>query len=229
MSEMQTPEKKIRVLVADDHSVVRQGLRMFLLVQPDMEMVGEAQNGREAVRKVAELAPDVVLMDLVMDGNEADGIDATREIRAHHPQTQVLVLTTFLEDSRVSEAIQAGAVGFILKEVEAEDLVRAVRGAARGEPQLHPEAAKLLMGMATRPKPAPDSSASLTERERDVIALIAEGWSNKQIARELSISETTVKGHVANILGKLELADRTQAAVYAVRHGLTREAREVRR
>jgi len=219
----QSPEKTIRVLVADDHSVVRQGLRMFLLVQPDMELVGEAQNGREAVALAAQFSPDVVLMDLLMP--EMDGVAATAAIKAARPETQVLVLTTFLEDQRVAEAIQAGAVGFLLKEIEADDLIRAVRGAARGEPQLHPDAARMLMGLATRPKPAPDQSAALTERERDVIALLAEGQSNKQIARELSISETTVKGHVANILGKLALADRTQAAVYAVRNGLAREAR----
>jgi two-component system, NarL family, response regulator LiaR len=219
----QSPEKKIRVLVVDDHSVVRQGLRMFLLVQPDMEMVGEAQNGREAVALVDQLAPDVVLMDLLMP--QMNGIEATIAIKAAHPETQVLVLTTFLDDARVAEAIQAGAVGFLLKEVDAEELIRAVRGAARGEPQLHPDAARMLMGLATRPKAAPEPPPLLTERERDVIALLAEGQSNKQIARTLSISETTVKGHVANILGKLELADRTQAAVYAVRHGLAREVR----
>jgi two-component system, NarL family, response regulator LiaR len=219
----QSPEKKIRVLVVDDHSVVRQGLRMFLLVQPDMEMVGEAQNGREAVALVDQLAPDVVLMDLLMP--QMNGIEATIAIKAAHPETQVLVLTTFLDDARVAEAIQAGAVGFLLKEVDAEELIRAVRGAARGEPQLHPDAARMLMGLATRPKAAPEPPPLLTERERDVIALLAEGQSNKQIARTLSISETTVKGHVANILGKLELADRTQAAVYAVRNGLAREAR----
>ena len=219
----QATEKKIRVLVADDHSVVRQGLRMFLLVQPDMELVGEAQNGREAVALVTTLAPDVVLMDLLMP--EMDGIAATAAIKGVRPATQVLVLTTFLDDQRVAEAIQAGAVGFLLKEVEADDLIKAVRGAARGEPQLHPEAARMLMGLATRPKAAPDHATTLTDRERDVIALLAEGQSNKQIARELSISETTVKGHVANILGKLELTDRTQAAVYAVRNGLAREVR----
>ena len=218
---IQSPEKKIRVLVVDDHSVVRQGLRMFLLVQPDMELVGEAQNGREAVVLVDQLAPDVVLMDLLMP--QMNGIEATAAIKAAHPETHVLILTTFLEDARVAEAIQAGAVGFLLKEVEAEELIRAVRGAARGEPQLHPDAARMLMGLATRPKAAPEPPPLLTERERDVIALLAEGQSNKQIARTLSISETTVKGHVANILGKLELADRTQAAVYAVRHGLARE------
>ncbi len=220
-STAQTEEKKIRVIVADDHSVVRQGLRMFLLVQPDMELVGEAQNGREAVALAATLAPDVVLMDLLMP--EMDGIAATVAIKAAHPATQVLVLTTFLDDRRVAEAIQAGAVGFILKEVEADDLIKAVRGAARGEPQLHPDAARMLMGLATRPRPIPEPAPILTDREREVIALLAEGQSNKQIARELSISETTVKGHVANILGKLELADRTQAAVYAVRNGLARE------
>jgi NarL family two-component system response regulator LiaR len=219
----QSLEKKIRVIVADDHSVVRQGLRMFLLVQPDMEMVGEAQNGREAVALVDQLAPDVVLMDLLMP--QMNGIEATTAIKAAHPETQVLVLTTFLEDTRVAEAIQAGAVGFLLKEVDAEELIRAVRGAARGEPQLHPDAARMLMGLATRPKAAPEPPTPLTERERDVIALLAEGQSNKQIARALSSSETTVKGHVANILGKLELADRTQAAVYAVRNGLAREVR----
>ena len=220
-SVAQDSTKKIRVLVADDHSVVRQGLRMFLLVQPDMEMVGEAQNGREAVALAATLLPDVVLMDLLMP--EMDGIAATIAIKAAQPATQILVLTTFLDDQRVAEAIQAGAVGFLLKEVEADDLIKAVRGAARGEPQLHPDAARMLMGLATRPRPAPEHSAILTDREREVIALLAEGQSNKQIARELSISETTVKGHVANILSKLELADRTQAAVYAVRNGLARE------
>ncbi len=208
----------IRVLVADDHSVVRQGLRMFLLAQPDMELVGEAQNGREAVAQVRALAPDVVLMDLIMP--EMTGIEATRAIRAANLPTYVLVLTTFLEDERIAEAIQAGAVGFLLKDVEMDDLARAVRGASRGEPQLHPEAAKLLLGMATRTRPVPDDASPLTERERQVIALLAEGQSNKQIARALSVSETTVKGHVANILGKLGLEDRTQAAVYAVRHGL---------
>jgi NarL family two-component system response regulator LiaR len=220
-SVAQSTEKKIRVIVADDHSVVRQGLRMFLLVQPDMELVGEAQNGREAVALAATLVPDVVLMDLLMP--EMDGIAATAAIKAARPETQILVLTTFLDDQRVAEAIQAGAVGFLLKEVEADDLIKAVRGAARGEPQLHPDAARMLMGLATRPRPAPEHAPILTDREREVIALLAEGQSNKQIARELSISETTVKGHVANILGKLELADRTQAAVYAVRNGLARE------
>jgi len=215
---MSALEKKIRVLIADDHSVVRQGLRMFLLVQPDMELVGEAANGREAVQRVDTLAPDVVLMDLAMP--EMTGIESTRAIKAAHPEVQVLVLTTFLEDERVKEAIEAGAVGFLLKEVEMDDLARAVRGAARGEPQLHPEAAKMLFGLATRKPVAPEPPSPLTERERQVIALLAEGLSNKQIARTLSVSETTIKGHVANILSKLELQDRTQAAVYAVRHGL---------
>ena len=215
---MMESDPKIRVLIADDHSVVRQGLRMFLLVQPDMELVGEAANGREAVSLVDALAPDVVLMDLVMP--EMNGIAATRAIRAAHPGIQVLVLTTFLEDERVQEAIEAGAVGFLLKEVEMDDLARAVRGAHRGEPQLHPEAAKMLFGLATRKPAIPEAVIPLTERERQVIALLAEGLSNKQIARTLSVSETTIKGHVANILSKLELQDRTQAAVYAVRHGL---------
>lgn len=209
---------KIRVLIVDDHSVVRQGLRMFLLVQPDMELVGEAANGREAVRLVETLSPHVVLMDLVMP--EMTGIEATRAIKAAYASVQVLVLTTFLEDERVQEAIEAGAVGFLLKEVEMDDLARAVRGAARGEPQLHPEAAKMLFGLATRKPTAPDPVIPLTGRERQVIALLAEGMSNKQIARDLSVSETTIKGHVANILSKLELQDRTQAAVFAVRHGL---------
>lgn len=213
-----TPVEKIRVLIVDDHSVVRQGLRMFILVQPDMELVGEAQNGREAVEMARTLAPDVTLMDLVMP--EMTGIEATRAIKVAQPHAQVLVLTTFLEDTKIAEAIQAGAVGFLLKDVEMNELAKAVRGAARGEPQLHPEAAKLLLGLATRPKPAAEAVSPLTEREKQVIALLAEGQSNKQIARTLSVSETTVKGHVANILGKLDLVDRTQAAVYAVRHGL---------
>jgi two-component system, NarL family, response regulator LiaR len=208
----------IRVLIVDDHGVVREGLRAYLELEPDIQVIGEARDGAEAVRRAQELSPDVVLMDLVMPN--MDGVDATTRIKEQQPHVHVIVLTPFLEDDRVVPAIKAGATSYLLKDVAASDLARAIRGARAGQAQLHPEVARRLMQQVTAPR-KPEAGAQLTEREREVLRLLAEGRSNKEIARALVVSERTVKGHVSNILGKLGLQDRTQAALYAVRHGLT--------
>jgi NarL family two-component system response regulator LiaR len=207
--------KRITVLIADDHPVVRQGLRTFLEVQGGLELAGEASDGAEAVRLVRQSLPDVVLMDLVMPG--VDGIEATRQIRDLSPSTKVIVLTSFDDDERVFPAIKAGAAGYLMKDVPPAELAEAVRRVHRGEALVAPSvAAKLMQEVAGR-KPA---IADLTERELDVLRLVARGLSNKLIARELVVSEKTVKTHVSNILAKLHLADRTQAALYAVRERL---------
>jgi NarL family two-component system response regulator LiaR len=205
----------IAVLIADDHPFVRHGLRTFLETLDDVEVVGEAGNGAEAVEQAARLVPDVVLMDLVMP--ELDGVEATRRIRAESPTTKVIVLTSFDADEQVFPAIKAGAAGYLLKDVRPAELAEAVRKASRGEALLAPSvAAKLMQEVAGDRSPA----AGLTERELEVLRLIARGLSNKMIARELVVSEKTVKTHVSNILAKLHLTDRTQAALYAVREGL---------
>jgi NarL family two-component system response regulator LiaR len=207
--------KRITVLIADDHPVVRQGLRTFLEVQEGLELAGEASDGAEAVQLVQQSLPDVVLMDLVMPG--VDGIEATRQIRDLSPSTKVIVLTSFDDDERVFPAIKAGAAGYLMKDVPPAELAEAVRRVHRGEALVAPSvAAKLMQEVAGR-KPA---IADLTERELDVLRLVARGLSNKLIARELVVSEKTVKTHVSNILAKLHLADRTQAALYAVRERL---------
>ncbi len=208
----------IRVLIVDDHAVVRQGLRTFLQTQDDVEIAGEAADGDEAVSQVRELVPDVVLMDLVMP--KLDGIAAIREIRALSPSTKVLVLTSFADDDKVFAAVKAGAAGYLLKDVRPQELGDAIRTVNRGEALLHPTvAAKLMQELAQsgRRQASPDS---LTDRELDVLRLIARGMSNKEIALELGVAEKTVKTHVSNILQKLHLADRTQAALYAVRERL---------
>jgi NarL family two-component system response regulator LiaR len=206
-----------RVLIVDDHGVVREGLRAYLELEPDIQVVGEAKDGLEAVRRAAELQPDVVLMDLVMPN--MDGVDATSRIKEQQPATHVIILTSFLDDERVVPAIRAGATSYLLKDVAATDLARAIRGARAGQAQLHPEVARRLMQQVTSPR-KPDAGAQLTDREREVLRLLADGRSNKEIARALVVSERTVKGHVSNILGKLGLQDRTQAALFAVRNGL---------
>jgi DNA-binding NarL/FixJ family response regulator len=212
---MNTP---IRMIIADDHHLVREGLRMFLSEEPDIEVIAEASNGAEAVTLAAKWQPDVVLMDLLMP--EMDGIDATRRIKEQCPACNILALTSFADDQKVREVIKAGATGYLLKDVLRPELLRAIRAAAQGQPTLHPEAQRHLMRQMTQPaEPLPFDH--LTERERDVLALIAEGHSNKEIAAKLSLTEGTVKGYVSAILLKLDVADRTQAALYAVRHGLT--------
>jgi DNA-binding NarL/FixJ family response regulator len=204
----------IRIVIADDHSVVRQGLRMFLGLDPEFDVVGEAANGAEATDLARQLQPDIVLMDLLMP--VMDGISATALIRRELPNTEVLALTSVLEDDKVIGAIRAGAIGYLLKDTEADDLRHAIRAAAAGQVQLSPKAAARLM----REVNAPDSHEVLTERETEVLRLMAAGQANKQIARALHIGEKTVKTHVSNILGKLGMQSRTQAALYAVRIGL---------
>src|SRR5262249_27553219 len=212
--------RPIRVLIVDDHGVVREGLRAYLELEADIQVVGEARDGQEGVRRTLELQPDVVLMDLMMP--TMDGVDAPAQIKQLRPATHIIVLTSFLDDERVVPAIKAGATSYLLKDIAAGDLARAIRAARAGQAQLHPEVAKRLMQQVTSPRKA-DAGAQLTEREREVLRLLADGRSNKEIARALVVSERTVKGHVSNILGKLGLQDRTQAALYAVRHGLAPE------
>jgi NarL family two-component system response regulator LiaR len=204
----------IRVLIADDHSVVRQGLRTFLESDRGLELVGEAKDGAEALRMAHRLRPDVILMDLLMPG--MDGLTATAAVRRELPDTEVLALTSVLEDSAVVGAVRAGAIGYLLKSAEPEELRTAIRAAAAGRVQLAPEAAARLM----REVRAPESPDKLSERETEVLRLVASGFANKTIARELGITERTVKAHVGSILGKLHLESRTQAALYAGRIGL---------
>ena len=204
----------IRILIADDHSVVRQGLRMFLGLDPELEVIGEARDGAEALQRAHELHPDVVLIDLLMP--VMDGIAAIGAIRRELPDVEVIALTSVLDDSSVIGAVRAGAIGYLLKDTEADDLCRAIKAAAAGQVQLSPKAAARLM----REVRAPDSPEALTEREVDVLRLLAQGQANKQIASNLRIGEKTVKTHVSNILAKLGVPSRTQAALYAVRIGL---------
>lgn len=209
----------VRVLIADDHSVVRQGLRMFLKLDPELEVVGEAADGAEAIKMARALTPDVVLMDLLMPGT--DGITATQRIRAEVPQTEVLALTSVLEDASVVGAVQAGAIGYLLKDTQAEQLCKAIKAAAKGQVQLAPEAAARLV----REVRAPDNPGSLTGRETEVLRALATGLTNREIGRALNIGERTVKTHVSHLLSKLGLQSRTQAALYAVRIGLVAESK----
>ena len=204
----------IRVLIADDHEVVRQGLRTFLELDPELEVVGEAADGREAVRLAHRLRPDVVLMDLRMP--ELDGIAATQIIRRELPDAEVVALTSVLEDASVVGAVRAGAIGYLLKDTRSQELRQAIKSAAAGQVQLSPQAAARLMREVT----APERPEALSEREVEVLRLLARGLANKEIARELSIAEKTVKTHVSSILGKLGVQSRTQAALYAGRIGL---------
>jgi NarL family two-component system response regulator LiaR len=209
----------IRVLLVDDHAVVREGLRNFLALQDGLEIVGEASDGNEAIEQAQRLGPDVILMDLVMPG--LDGIGAMRQLRARSPDSRVIVLTSFLEDERVLPAIQAGAAGYLLKNVEPAELARAIRAAHAGEAIIDPTAAaRLVRAIADDARPRVEEPERLTRRERDVLELIARGRSNKRIALELGISEKTVKTHVGHLLAKLGVTDRTQAAVMAVEEGL---------
>jgi NarL family two-component system response regulator LiaR len=204
----------IRILIADDHSVVRQGLRMFLALDADLEVVGEAADGAEALRLTRQLHPDVVLMDLLMP--VMDGIAATAAIRSETHETEVLALTSVLEDGAVTGAVRAGAIGYLLKDTQADELCRAIKAAAAGQVQLSPQAAVRLM----REVRAPESPEALTERETEVLRLLARGKANKEIGAALYIGEKTVKTHVSNILAKLGVQSRTQAALYAVQLGL---------
>ena len=204
----------IRILLVDDHSVVRQGLRLFLKYDPELEVVGEASDGAEALRVARELTPDVVLMDLLMP--VMDGITATAAIRRELPDTEVLALTSVLEDASVVGAVRAGAIGYLLKDTQAEALCQAIKAAAAGQVQLTPKAAARLMQAVS----ADVRPEALTERETEVLRLLAQGQSNKQIARKLNNTEQTIKSHVSRILSKLGVQSRTQATLYAIRIGL---------
>jgi two-component system, NarL family, response regulator LiaR len=204
----------IRIVIADDHSVVRRGLRMFLAMDPELVVVGEVADGEEAVHLARLLLPDIVLMDLLMP--VMDGITATAIIRSELPDTEVLALTSVLEDASVVGAVRAGAIGYLLKDTDADALCRAIKAAAAGQVQLTPQAAARLMQAVS----APESPEALTERETEVLRLLAQGKANKEIARSLNISEKTVKVHVSNILSKLGVQSRTQATLYAIRVGL---------
>ncbi len=209
---------RIRVLLADDHGVVRRGLRGFFELLDDIEIVGEAEDGRQAVELTARLAPDVVLMDLLMPN--LDGIGATAEIKARFPDVEVVALTSFIEEERVTAALEAGATGYLLKDADADDVAVAIRRAHAGEVHLDPQVARLLAQRIRARKPADELHEPLTEREREVLALVAKGRSNKEIATQLAITERTARTHVSNILGKLDLASRTQAALWAIEHRL---------
>jgi NarL family two-component system response regulator LiaR len=213
-------KSSIRVLLTDDHAIVRKGVRALLATEQGIEVVGEACSGVEAVAQAEALYPDVILMDLVMP--ELDGIEATRQITAKLPATRVLVLTSFAADEKVFPAIKAGALGYLLKDSQPEELVGAIRKVHRGEPWLEPSIArKLLTELSHPPRQQALTADPLTEREFDVLRLISQGCSNKDIALRLSVSELTVRTHVSNILGKLHLASRTQAALYALQKGIT--------
>jgi two-component system, NarL family, response regulator LiaR len=208
----------LRVLITDDHKVVRRGLRGFLELDPALEVVGEASNGQEAVDLARRLDPDVVLMDLLMP--VMDGIEATGEIRRWMPEVEVVALTSVLEDAAVTGAIKAGAIGYLLKTTEADELCEAIKAAAAGQVRLAPEAAERLMREVRAPASPDALTEPLTERETDVLKLIARGRANKQIARELFVAMSTVKTHVNNLYRKLGVSSRTQAALYAARVGL---------
>ena len=209
----------ITILIVDDHAVVRRGARAFLEAQPDFAVVGDVSSGGEAVLLAADLAPDVVLMDLVMPG--MDGVQATRLVKQKSPGSQVIVLTSYHEDEHIFPAIRAGALSYLLKDIGLPDLADAIRKAARGEVVMHPRiAARVVQELDGASHHDMASFAQLSEREREVLHLIAEGLSNAEIAERLVLSEKTVKSHVRNILGKLHLADRTKAAIFAWRQGL---------
>lgn len=219
---MTTP---VTVLIVDDHAVVRQGVRAALEARAGFVVVGEAEGGAEAVRRVGETVPDVVLMDLLMP--EMGGVEATRQIRQRSPRTQVVVLTSHHDDAHIFPALRAGAISYLLKSVKMDELAAAIRRAAAGEATLHPQVAARVVQELQAPRDAQQATpfAELTERELEVLRLIADGRSNQEIVARLVISEHTVKGHVSNILSKLHLADRTQAAVFAWREGLVRRDR----
>lgn len=211
----------ITVMIVDDHEMVRQGAAGYLEAQPDIKVVAEAESGSEAVRLAREYVPDVVLMDLVMPG--MDGVEAARKVKDISPRTQIIVLTSYHQDEHIFPALQAGAISYLLKDVKAKELVEAIHRAAKGEATLHPRvAARVIKQFSSREPAKSNLFTELTERELEVLTLIARGYTNQKIAEDLVITIGTVKGHVSNILSKLHLADRTQAAVYAWQEGIVR-------
>jgi NarL family two-component system response regulator LiaR len=211
-------QSTIRVLIADDHAIVRKGIRALLAEMPGIEVVGEAGDGREAVSRARALNPDVVLMDLVMPG--MDGIEAIREITAMGGAARILVLTSFAGDDKVFPAVKAGALGYLLKDSEPSDLVLAIQQVYRGEPSLPPSIARKILLEMQHPAKQPPTPDPLTDRELEVLRLVAKGFTNPQIAEQLIVTEATVRSHVSNILGKLHLANRVQAALYALQEGI---------
>jgi NarL family two-component system response regulator LiaR len=212
----------IRVLIADDHTVVRVGLRALIATEPGMEVVGEAVDGTDAVRKARSLRPDVIVLDLVMP--RKDGIQAAAEITREDPGARILVLTSFAEEDKLLPAFKAGAVGYLLKDSAPQDLLQAIRDVAQGASSLHPQIAHKLIRELRRPGDRPAAGMPLTDREREVVRLVAQGLSNDEIAERLHLGERTVRSHISNILAKLHLANRTQLALYAVRTDLARQA-----
>lgn len=210
-------ENEIRILICDDHAVVREGLRALISTEPDMTIVGEAADGENAVVAFRELRPDVTLLDMVMP--RMDGIEALKAILAEFPSARILILTSFSEDEMVFPAIKSGALGYLLKDSSPEELIRAIRSVNRGEASLHPSIARRLIQELSQPTALPPTQEPLTEREMEVLRLVAKGYSNEEIGDSLVVSERTARGHVSSILSKLHLANRTQAALYALREG----------
>jgi NarL family two-component system response regulator LiaR len=208
----------IRILFADDHAIVRKGLRTLITSEPGMEIIGEAEDGVEAVLKARSLQPDVILLDMVMP--RQDGLEAIRQIIEENPEARILVLTSFDEDDKVFPAIKAGALGYLLKDSSPDQLLQAINDVHRGESSLHPSIALRVIREIKRPSDSPSTGEPLTEREMEVLKLVARGLTNQEVAEELVISERTVGNHIGNILNKLHLANRTQAALYALREGL---------
>ncbi len=208
----------IRLLIADDHPIVRKGLRALMEDQPDIQVVGEAADGKEAVERARELKPDVILLDLMMPGK--DGFYAIGEIKREQPNARILVLTSYFEDDQVFPAIKAGALGYLLKDSAPQELLQAIRDIARGQSALHPAIALKVIRELNHPSDLPPTTDPLTARELEVLTLLGQGMSNAEIAARLTISERTVGTHISNILSKLHLASRTQAALYALREGL---------
>ena len=222
MSQQNNPtENEITILLVDDHNVVRKGVKAYLNIQPDLQVVAEAENGKQAITLAAQHAPDVALMDLIMP--EMDGVEATRRLKAVSPNTQVIVLTSYHQDEHIFPAIRAGALSYILKDIDPDELVETIRQAAKGEAVLHPRvAARVVQELRGSRQENVNPFTELSEREMEVLRLIADGQANATIAESLVISPKTVKRHVSNILSKLHLADRTQAAVFAWRKGVVR-------
>ena len=211
-------ENPIRVLIVDDHPVVRRGIRSLLAEEKDLEVAGEAVNGKEAIERVEQLKPDIILMDLVMP--EMGGVEAIQAITTVHPDAKILVMTSFAADDKVFPAIKAGALGYILKDSDPEDLLRMIRQVQRGELAIHPSIARKVIQELNRPRQEPLTPSPLTGREVEILQLLAQGVENKEIARRLVLREATVRTHVSNILGKLQLANRVQATLYALRTGI---------